>query len=513
MSDKQENKESLSESLQQVISLLEKHKLVEHLVHKQGLPNHDFDKQDLFNQDLANKDLANQDLANLDLAKSDLSKQDLVELLVHKQNLNALQKKLDALHPADVAHILEALPLQDRLNLWDLVKADRDGDILLEVTDSVRQSLIADMDSQELLAAAEQLDTDELADLAPDLPKDVLQDLLDSLDTQNRERLQSTLSYTENTVGALMDFDIVTIRENVTLEVALRYLRRLGSLPDLTDKLFVVDRNDILQGVLPLKRLVVNDLEANVVDVMAADAVVFHPEDIADDAAQAFERYDLVTAPVVDANNKLVGRLTVDEVMDYIRDESESDMLSMAGLREEEDFFASVWKSVQNRWAWLAVNLVTAIVASRVIGLFEGSIEKIVALAALMPIVAGIGGNSGNQTTTMIVRGLALGQISSHNMQSLVKKELGVALLNGLLWGGVLGVIAYLLYGNYQLGLVMMSAMTLNLLLAAVMGVVIPLVLDKFGRDPAVGTSVLITAVTDSGGFFIFLGLATIFLI
>ena len=478
MADNQESKESLSESLQQVIALLEKHRLVEGLVHKQDMPKHD-----------------------------------LVESLVHKQNLNELQKKLDLLHPADVAYILEALPLEQRLDVWDLVKAERDGEILLEVSDAVRQTLIADMDSDELLAAAEQLDTDELADLAPDLPKDVLQDLLDSLDTQNRERLQSALSYPEDAVGALMDFDIVTIREDITLEVALRYLRRLGSLPDHTDKLFVVDRNDILRGVLPLKRMVVNDLDANVADVMAEDAVVFHPEDIADEAAKAFERYDLVTAPVVDENNKLVGRITVDAVMDFIRDEAESDKLSMAGLREEEDFFASIWKSVQNRWAWLAINLVTALVASRVIGLFEGSIEKIVALAALMPIVAGIGGNSGNQTTTMIVRGLALGQIASHNMKSLITKELGVALLNGLLWGGVLGGIAYALYGSYQLGLVMMSAMTLNLLLAAVMGVMIPLVMNKFGRDPAVGSSVLITAMTDSGGFFIFLGLATIFLI
>ncbi len=462
MSDLQEAKESLSENLQLVISLLEKHE-----------PR---------------------------------------ERLAHDQDIGELQKKLDALHPADVAHILEALPLEDRLNLWELVKADRDGDILLEVSDSVRQSLIADMDSHELLAAAEQLDTDELADLAPDLPKDVLQDLMDSLDAQNRERLQSTLSYPEDAVGAHMDFDIVTIREDITLEVALRYLRRLGNLPELTDKLFVVDRNDILQGVLPLKRMVVNDLEASVADVMATDAVVFHPEDITDAAAQAFERYDLVTAPVVDTNNKLVGRVTVDAVMDFIRDESESDMLSLAGLREEEDFFASIWKSVQNRWAWLAVNLVTALVASRVIGLFEGSIAKIVALAALMPIVAGIGGNSGNQTITMIVRGLALGQISSHNMQSLIKKELGVSLLNGLFWGGVLGLIAYALYRNYQLSLVMMTAITLNLLLAAIMGVMIPLGMTKFGRDPAVGSSVLITAVTDSGGFFIFLGLATIFL-
>jgi magnesium transporter len=478
MADIQESKDSLSENLQQVISLLEKHKLVEGLVHKQAMHKHD-----------------------------------LVESLVHKQNLHELQRKLDLLHPADVADILEALPLEQRLDVWELVKVERDGDILLEVSDAVRQTLIADMNSDELLAAAEQLDTDELADLAPDLPKDVLQELLYSLDTQNRARLQSALSYSDDAVGAIMDFDIITIREDITLEVALRYMRRLGSLPDHTDKLFVVDRNEILLGVLPLKRLVVNDLAASVSSVMAADAVVFHPEEAADEAAKAFERYDLVTAPVVDSNNKLVGRITVDAVMDYIRDETESDMLSMAGLREEEDFFASIWKSVQNRWAWLALNLMTALVASRVIGMFEGSIEKIVALAALMPIVAGIGGNSGNQTTTMIVRGLALGQVASHNMQSLITKELGVALLNGLIWGSVLALIAYALYGNYQLGIVMMAAMTLNLLLAALMGVVIPLSMNKFGRDPAVGSSVLITAVTDSGGFLIFLGLATIFLI
>ena len=483
MADIQESKDSLSENLQQIITLLNKQRLVEDLVYRQ------------------------------DLSKSDTSKNDLVESLVHKQNLAKLQQKLGELHPADVADILEALPLEQRLDVWDLVKVERDGDILLEVSDAVRQTLIADMDSDELLAAAEQLDTDELADLAPDLPKDVLQGLLDNLDTQNRERLQSALSYPDDAVGGLMDFDIVTIREDITLEVALRYMRRLGSLPDHTDKLFVVNRDDILLGVLPLKRLVVNDLNAEVADVMAEDPVLFHPEDVANEAAKAFERYDLVTAPVVDKNNKLVGRITVDAVMDFIRDESESDKLSMAGLREEEDFFSSVWKSVQNRWAWLAINLVTAMVASRVIGLFEGSIKQLVALAALMPIVAGIGGNSGNQTTTMIVRGLALGQIASHNMHSLISKELGVALLNGLLWGGVLGIIAYALYGNYELGLVMMSAMTLNLLLAAVMGVMIPLVMTKFGRDPAVGSSVLITAVTDSGGFFIFLGLATIFLL
>ncbi len=478
MADNDQIKESLQESLQQVIHLLNKHRLVEELVHKQDMPKHD-----------------------------------LVETLVHKQNLAELRTRLDELHPADVAYILEALPIEQRLVVWDLVKAERDGEILLEVSDAVRQTLIAEMDSEELLAAAEQLDTDEIADLAPDLPRDVLQELLETLDSQNRERLQSALSYPEDSVGALMDFDIITIRDDISLEVVLRYLRRLGKLPSHSDKLFVVDRHNKLLGVLPLKRLVVSDPEVTVEAVMADDAVVFHPEEDAGEAAQAFQRYDLVTAPVVDEENRLVGRLTVDAVMDFIRDESESEVLSLAGLREEEDLFSSVWKSMQNRWTWLAINLITAFIASRVIGVFEGSIEKIVALAALMPIVAGIGGNSGNQTTTMIVRGLALGQISALNMKTLFMKEIGVSLLNGLVWGGVLGVAAWLLYHNAALGLVMTGAMTLNLLLAAVMGVGIPLIMTKLGRDPAVGSSVLITAVTDSGGFFIFLGLATIFLI
>ena len=478
MSQKHETKDSLGETLGQVISLLQKHQLVENLVQKQEVPKHD-----------------------------------LVESLVRRQNQIELQNLLNSLHPADVAHILEALPLDDRLYLWDLVKVDRDGNILLEVSDAVRQTLIADMDSEELLAAAEQLDTDELADLAPDLPKDVLQELMDSLDALNRERLQSALSYPEDTVGALMDFDIVTIREDITIEVALRYLRRLDELPDHTDKIFVVDRHYKIKGVLPLSNMLVNELDNKIKNVMAADVVSFYPDDLADEAAKAFERYDLVSAPVVDEQNKLVGRLTVDEVMDYIREESDAGKFSMAGLREEEDFFSSVWASVQNRWAWLAINLVTALVASRVIGIFEHSIGQIVALAALMPIVAGIGGNSGNQTTTMIVRGLALGQISGSNMQSQVTKELGVALVNGLIWGGVLGGITYALYSDYRLSMVMTAAITINLLLAALMGVVIPLVMNRFGKDPAVGSSVLITAMTDSGGFFIFLGLATIFLL
>ena len=436
----------------------------------------------------------------------------LIKNLENKENFTSLQNLLNNLHRSDIADILEALPLDRRLTIWELVKSENDGDILVEVSDVVRQTLIADMDNTELLAAAEQLDTDEIADIANDLPCDVLNDLLESLDVQNRQRLESALSYPDESVGALMDFDIATIRNDITLEVVLNYLRKIKKLPDHTDKLFVVDRFGSILGVLPLERIVVNNYQMKVKDVMATDAVVFEPEDTANEASNAFERYDLVTAPVVDESRKLLGRLTVDSVMDYIRDETENEKLSMVGLREE-DMFSTIWKSVQNRWAWLACNLVTALIASRVIGIFEGSIEKIVALAALMPIVAGIGGNSGNQTTTMIVRALALSQVTFSNLRLLMFREIGVALLNGILWGSVLGVFAYLLYGNIQLGYVMTAAMILNLILSAIMGVMIPLVLNRLGKDPAVGSSVLITAMTDSGGFFIFLGLATVVLL
>ena len=480
MTDSLENQsqETLEASLKQVQTLLDKMRLVEELVHKQGG-----------------------------------ARQELVENLVHKQNLADLKNRLDGLHPADVAYILESLPLEDRLLVWNQVRADSDGEILLEVSDSVRESLIASMDNAELLAAAESLDTDEIADIASDLPHDVIQELLTSLDAQKRARLQSTLSYPEDTVGALMDYDMVTIREDVTLEVTMRYLRRLRDLPDQLDKLFVVDQDEALIGVLPIKRLLTSDPEASVAAVMVEDMVIFRPEDEATDAAQAFERYDLVMAPVVDNQGRLIGRLTIDAVVDYIRESADSDMLSMAGLREEEDLFSSVWRAARNRWTWLAINLVTAFIASRVIGVFEGSIEKLAALAALMPIIAGIGGNSGNQTTTLIVRGLALGQITVSNARRLIIKELGVAILNGIVWGAAVGLFAWLLYDNIALGGVMALAMMLNLLVAALAGTFIPLLMSRMKRDPAIGSSVLLTATTDSMGFFIFLGLATLILL
>jgi len=478
MTELDESRQRVHENLQRVTELLHKHELVESLVHRQQGP-----------------------------------RQQLVEGLVHKLHLVELQKLLDALHPADVANLLESLPVEQRLIVWDLVKAEREGEILLEVSDAVRQTLIADMDAQELVAATEQLDTDEIADLAPDLPREVFQGVIRSLSPEEREQLRSAMSYPEGTVGALMDFDVISIRDDVTVEVVLRYLRRLDEMPDHTDQLFVVDGTGQLKGLLPINRLLVTRPKTLVTTVMRLDFLKLRPQEKAEDAAGAFERYDLVSAPVVDDRGRLIGRVTVNAVVDYIREETASDMLSAGGLREDEDLFASVWKSVRNRWTWLAVNLVTAFIASRVIGLFEDSIARIVALAALMPIIAGISGNSGNQTITMIVRALALGQITAANARKLFAKEIGVSTLNGLIWGGVVGLFAFLIYHNWQLGLVMTGAMALSLLLASVMGVAIPLAMEKLGRDPAQGASVMITAITDSGGFFIFLGLATVFLV
>lgn len=474
---KRKRVDSVQEAADEIRAILQKHELVEGLVHKQDMPRHE-----------------------------------LVEGLVHKQNAAELKKKLDTLHPADIAAILEQLPLVERLTVWNLVKAEIDGDILLEVSDAVRETLIADMDPEELLAATEQLDTDEIADLAPDLPQEVIADVFRSLSLEEREQLRAALSYPEETVGALMDFEMVTVREDVTLEVVLRYLRRLEELPHNTDKLFVVDRREVVRGVLPINELIVSAPERQVSEVMSTEIVTFQPEDRAEDAAHAFERYDLVSAPVVDVRGRIVGRITITDIVDYIREDAENEMLAKVGLRDE-DLFASVWTAAKNRWLWLAVNLCTAFFASRVIGLFEGSIEKLVALAALMPIVAAIAGNSGNQTVALIVRALAFGEINKANARRLLVKELAVALVNGLMWGVVAGAFAWLLYGNVGLGLVMIGAMVLNLLVGAAVGMLVPLGLQRMKRDPAIGSSVLLTFSTDSMGFLIFLGLATIFLV
>ena len=428
--------------------------------------------------------------------------------------LDQLANRLHELHPADVAYVLEALPVDDRLVLWDLIKtAERDGDILVEVSDSVRETLIDSMDRDDLVAAAETLDADELADIAEDLPREVIEEVRQGLSHEEREQLRAAMSYPDDAVGALMDFEMVEVREDVTLEVVLRYLRRLDDLPDLTDQVFVVDRDDVLQGALPVNKLLVTNADALVKDVMTSDMLTLNPWDKADEAAQAFERYDLVSAPVVDADNKLIGRVTVNEVMDFIRDAQEEEMLSKAGLREEEDIFAPISRSVKNRAPWLLLNLATAGMASYVASRFEGTVSQIVMLAFLMSIVAGIGGNSGNQTMTLIIRALALGQITSANLRRLITKELATSVLIGIGGGLIAGLFAYAISHRPSLGLVMMAAMVLNLLVGSIMGMLVPLVRYRMGRDPAVGSSVLLTFATDTMGFLIFLGLATLFLL
>jgi len=445
--------------------------------------------------------------------KIQLDNTQLVLAALEEGQVDRIREILADLHPADIGAILESLPPEQRHPVWALVKSDVAGEVLLEVSEAVRQDLIHRMDGRELVLAARALDIDDIADLIADLSDEVIAEILFALDKQDRQRLDAVLSYAEDTAGGLMNVDTVTVRENISVEVVLRYLRSRGELPEHTSSLFVVDRGDRLLGALSLDKLLTSSPSLRVAHIMERDLVSFPATTPDREVAEAFERYNLITAPVVDESGRLLGRITVDDVVDVIREEADREILNLVGLREEEDLFSSVWQSVRNRWMWLAVNLVTAIIASRVIGLFESSIEKLVALAALMPIVAGIGGNSGNQTITMIVRALAFGQIKAESLNQLLVKEIGVSLINGLLWGGLLGAVSWLLYQNLPLALVMTAAMTLNLLLAAIAGVGIPYLRHRLGRDPALGSSVMITAITDSGGFFIFLGLATLFLI
>ena len=427
--------------------------------------------------------------------------------------LAQLRERLAKLHPADIAYVLEALPPEERKLVWDSVKREADGAVLLEVSEPVLEDLIDLMTEDELVSAVKELDADDVADLVEYLPPAVVEKIQRELTPEEREQLRAAMSYPEDSVGGRMDFEFVRVREDVTLEVVLRYLRRFDELPQHTDQVFVVDRNGMLTGSLSIEQVLLNEPDTEVSAVMHRDILSLDVDDDVGEAAQAFERYDLISAPVVDTHHKLIGRLTIDEVVDVIREESETDALNQAGLQEEEDLFGSVWQSARNRWLWLAVNLVTAFLASRVIGLFDETIERIVALATLMPIVAGLAGNSGNQTMALMIRSLAQGQINGGNFGRILRKELTVALLNGMVWGSVAGLATWLLYHDTDaarlLGIAMGVAIVLNLLIGATLGVVVPFALNKLGRDPALGSSVLLTFSTDGLGFLIFLGLAT----
>lgn len=435
------------------------------------------------------------------------------EAEAHRQQIDEIKHTLPLLHAADIADLLEALPEEERQALWQLVGNDRRGRVLVEVSESVWESLIEEMSDRELLRAIKPLDVDDQAYLARYLSRDLTGRLLTSLEPSQRSRVLDVMHFDRDRVGRIMDFNLVTVRADVTLATVQRFLRRRKTIPEGTDKLFITDKDNTLLGELPLTKILLNTPDKQVRQVMNDSPTTFLIDDKAEDAAGSFERYNLISAAVIDAKGKLIGRVTVEDVIDLVNEESDSNIRKMGGINPDEDVFAPVRKAVRNRWTWLAINLCTAFVASRVIGLFEDTISQLVALATLMPIVAGIGGNTGNQTITMIVRALALHQVEPGNFSFLIGRELGVALINGVFWGGIMGGITWAMYGNAALGGVMMLAMILNLLLAALMGVLIPLLMTKLKRDPAVGSSVLITALTDTGGFFIFLGLATLFLL
>ncbi|TVO70922.1 magnesium transporter [Sedimenticola selenatireducens] len=439
---------------------------------------------------------------------------DRLHLALESGALLQAGKMLNALHPGEIAHLLESLPMAQREMIWELVNEENGGEVLTLLADEVRDDLISKMDVSELLAATEGLDTDDLADLVQELPRTITQEILDSLDQQHRERLEAILSYPEDTAGGLMNPDTITVRPEVTLDVVMRYLRRLrDKIPHQTDILMVVNRDGKYLGVLPLTVLVTHDLDDTVAEVMSLDVRAIPANWDDGRVANRFEQHDLISAPVIDEEGKLIGRITIDDVVDVIREEGEHQFMGQAGLSEDEDMFAPVLVSTRRRALWLGINLLTALMASWVIGQFEATIEKIVALAVLMPIVASMGGIAGSQTLTLTIRGIALGQISGKNTRWLILKELAVGSLNSLIWAGVVAVIAGFWFNDVNIGLLIATAMCINLILASLTGTVLPIALEKLGIDPALAGSVLLTTVTDIVGFLSFLGLATLFLI
>ncbi len=432
--------------------------------------------------------------------------------VLEEGNTVRLGSMLEDLYPAEIAHILESLARQQRETVWEQVEADKHGEVLILVNDAVREDLMREMHPHELVAATEGLETDDLADILPDLPDAVISEILQSMDQQDRKRLEAVLSYDEDTAGGLMNTDTVTVRANVSLDVVLRYLRRRGEVPAMTDSLIVVNRDDQYLGTIALTDLLVHDPEQKVADIISKEIEAIPATMSERDVANLFEHRDLVSAPVVDEENHLLGRITIDDVVDVIRDEAEHSLMSMAGLNEEDDMFAPVIKSTRRRSIWLGVNLITAVIASLVIGVFDATIEKLVALAVLMPIVASMGGIAGSQTLILVIRGMALGTIGESNIQRIIIKEALIGIMNGLIWALVIATVAVLWFDNLDIGIIIAAAILITLIIAALAGAIIPLILRKLGADPALAGGVILTTVTDVIGFLTFLGLATLFL-
>lgn len=426
--------------------------------------------------------------------------------------LNQVRHILNNLSPPDVAHQLEIAPPKSRRILWELVDPEISGEVIHELSDEIKMEFLGEMDSAEVATLTEGLNVDDVVDILQQLPDRVIPEVLQAMSAQDRQRVESVLTYDEDTAGGLMDTEVITVRPDISVDVVLRYLRRFEELPEITDNLFVVTRNDDFLGNLTLGKLLVSSPTTTVREVMNTEIRAIHVDLTDSQVAQLFQRHDLVSAPVVDDNGHLLGRITIDDVVDVIVEDADHSLLAMAGLSDTEDTFSSIAKTTPRRAVWLGVNLLTAIFASTAISLFEDALDKVVALAILMPIVASMGGVAGSQTLTVVIRGMALGQIERSNLNWLLSKEFAVGALNGLLYALVAGSVVSLWFQDATLALIIGLAMAINLMAAALSGTLLPIILRFINIDPALAGTVILTTITDVVGFISFLGLATIFL-
>ncbi|MFT6435071.1 MAG: magnesium transporter [Candidatus Azotimanducaceae bacterium] len=441
---------------------------------------------------------------------------DLITDTLEKSADNEVSGLLESMSPAEISHVIEALPRNLRSLLWLQVPLLKKGEVLLELQGDLRRSLIKQTDDQELIACLSVMQMDEIADLDDDLPMSVVNAMVNAMDIHRRERYEQIKHYPDDVAGGLMDVDATAVRFDVSFKAVIRFLRRLrqreGSLPEHLDSLMVIDRHNHFMGTLPLSHLVSYDSSTTVSDVMTRDVAGITPLTSALEVARIFEDQDLLSAPVIDDQGYLVGRITVDDVINVMRDQADREILGRAGLDQHEDMFAPVINSSVRRAVWLGINLMTAFLAAWVIGLFEGSIEKMVALAVLMPVVASMGGVAGSQTLTLVTRGMALDQVSRRNVWKLAAHELTIGGFNGIFWAGVVAAIVYFWFDDLMLGLVFGAAMLIVIFVGALIGTFIPLILKQMGIDPALAGGVVLTTATDAIGFFAFLGLATVWL-
>ncbi|MGC6481575.1 MAG: magnesium transporter [Porticoccaceae bacterium] len=426
--------------------------------------------------------------------------------------LNQVRHTLNNLSPPDVAHQLETAPPKFRRILWELVDPEISGEVIHELSDEIKVEFLEEMDSVEVASLTEGLDVDDIVDILQQLPDRVIPEVLQAMSAQDRQRVESVLTYDEDTAGGLMDTEVITVRPDITVDVVLRYLRRFEEIPEITDNLFVVNRDDTFAGNLPLSMLLTSSPTTTVREVMNTGVQGIPVELTDSEVAQLFQRHDLVSAPVVDDENHLLGRITIDDVVDVIVEDADHSLLAMAGLSDTEDTFSSIGKTAPRRAVWLGVNLLTAILASTAISLFEDALDKVVALAILMPIVASMGGVAGSQTLTVVIRGMALGQIERGNLSWLLSKEFAVGALNGLLYALIVGCVVSLWFQDATMALIIGLAMAINLMAAALSGTLLPVLLKFLKIDPALAGTVILTTITDVVGFISFLGLATLFL-